>query len=189
MTEPGEVSLRARQALEARPQPRCGTCVSQRAGSGGVWGLGHVFLWQVPPDATVVEMAILDLNQKAKRDPQRESSAQDLWEGQRLDAESLLALRCIPEERAIRTIRIDYRKLRRNRVWTYWDLSLPKAGRCCHQLPVGGTGKGAGSSKASEANTATAFAEQVKIRNPNDYVQAAVTKIIKEGCACAAASS
>ena len=79
----------------------------------------------VPSDASTVEMAILDLNQK------------DLWDGQRLDAESLLALRCIPEEQGMDLLGSLYSK---------------------------GTGKG-----------------NVKIRNPNDYVQAAVAKIIREG--------
>ena len=46
-------------------------------------------------------MAILDLNQKetatATVKPHVQLKFEDLWEGQRLDAESLLALRCISE--------------------------------------------------------------------------------------------
>jgi len=88
-------------------------------------GKGKGTIELVPPDATVVEMAILDLNQK------------DLWDGQRLDAESLLALRCITEEQGMDLLGSLFSK---------------------------GSGKG-----------------NVKIRNPNDYVQAAVAKIIREG--------
>ncbi|CAJ1454666.1 unnamed protein product [Effrenium voratum] len=78
---------------------------------------------QVPPDASTVEMAILDLNQK------------DLWQGQRLDANSLLALRCVPEEQAMDILGSLFSK---------------------------GSGKGV-------------------IRNPNDYLQAAVAKIMRDG--------
>mmetsp|Transcript_7575 Transcript_7575/g.9405 ORF Transcript_7575/g.9405 Transcript_7575/m.9405 type:complete len:404 (-) Transcript_7575:17-1228(-) len=102
---------------------------AQQKGSGlaapGGKGKGKPTVDLVPPDATVVETAVLDLNQK------------DLWEGQRLDAESLLALRCITEEQGMDLLGSLYSK---------------------------GSGKG-----------------NVKIRNPNDYVQAAVAKIIREG--------
>jgi len=116
--------------LAAQPQlaPAFQRGVAPAPGHDRSKGKGKSTIELVPPDATVVEMAILDLNQK------------DLWDGQRLDAESLLALRCLPEEQGMDLLGSLFSK---------------------------GSGKGGKGT--------------VKIRNPNDYVQAAVAKIIREG--------
>ncbi|CAE7891006.1 unnamed protein product, partial [Symbiodinium sp. KB8] len=79
----------------------------------------------VPPDVTLMERAVLDLNQR------------DLWNGQNLDANSLLALRCLPQEQAMDLLGSLYSK---------------------------GTGKGG-----------------VSIANPNNYLQAAIAKIVRTG--------
>ncbi|CAE7524764.1 unnamed protein product [Symbiodinium sp. CCMP2456] len=79
----------------------------------------------VPPDVTLMERAVLDLNQR------------DLWNGQNLDANSLLALRCLSEEQAMDLLGSLYSK---------------------------GTGKGG-----------------VSISNPNNYLQAAIAKIVRTG--------
>eukprot|EP00439_Symbiodinium_sp_Y106_P078345 s462_g17.t1 len=86
---------------------------------------GDAGQWAVPPDVTVMERAVLDLNQR------------DLWNGQNLDANSLLALRCLPEEQAMDLLGSLYSK---------------------------GTGKGG-----------------VSIANPNNYLQAAIAKIVRTG--------
>ncbi|CAE7666978.1 unnamed protein product [Symbiodinium pilosum] len=73
----------------------------------------------------MVERAVLDLNQR------------DLWQGQNLDANSLLALRCVSQEQAMDLLGALYSK---------------------------GTGKGG-----------------VNISSPNNYLQAAVAKILRDG--------
>jgi len=99
-----------------RPETRSDGGKSQQASTGPAL---------VPPDATQLEMAVLDLN------------AQDLWQSQRVDANSLLALRCVSEEQALGLLGSLYAK---------------------------GAGKGKGS---------------VNIGNLNNYIQAAVKKIMK----------
>ena len=59
--------------------------------------------WQVPPDVTLMERAVLDLNQRERMNLEVGHGVipkfcEDLWNGQNLDANSLLALRCLPQD-------------------------------------------------------------------------------------------
>eukprot|EP00930_Biecheleria_cincta_P096875 TRINITY_DN88652_c0_g1_i1.p1 TRINITY_DN88652_c0_g1~~TRINITY_DN88652_c0_g1_i1.p1 ORF type:complete len:442 (-),score=107.77 TRINITY_DN88652_c0_g1_i1:30-1301(-) len=102
---------------------------SQKGGAGGKGAGGEL----VPHDITQVERFVLDLN------------SQDLWQGQRLDANTLLALRCV---------------------------SLDQGMELLSSLQAKGMGKGS-----------------VSVQNPNNYLQAAVSKILRGDCTPAGGAS
>mmetsp|Transcript_48521 Transcript_48521/g.90927 ORF Transcript_48521/g.90927 Transcript_48521/m.90927 type:complete len:381 (+) Transcript_48521:55-1197(+) len=119
-------------APKYQSSPLAGLQQMSASKGGGVFGKGkgkeavpNTTVELIPPDISMMERAVLDLNQR------------DLWHGQNLDANSLLALRCLPQEQAMDLLGALYSK---------------------------GSGKGS-----------------VSIANPNNYLQAAIAKIIRDG--------